>query len=108
VPSDLQISAVTVGAMTTPTAGDTARLLKTQVATCLLVWLVTIAFWINGGSPTVRYISLALAVFDTALCGFLFVKFRSLQQRAASDAVVETPDETLRRLNDSTDDSSQA
>jgi hypothetical protein len=100
--------AVKVGAMTTPNAADTARLLRTQVATCLLVWLVTIAFWINGGSPTVRYISLALAVFDTALCGYLFVKFRSLQQRASSNASLETPDENLRRLNDSTDDAGQA
>jgi predicted signal transduction protein with EAL and GGDEF domain len=94
--------------MTTPNAADTARLLKTQVATCLLVWLVTIAFWINGGSPTFRYISLALAVFDTALCGYLFVKFRALQQRASANVVVETSDETLRRLNDPTNDGGQA
>lgn len=90
--------------MSTPKAADTARLLKTQVATCLLVWLVTVAFWINGGSTVVRYFSLVLAVFDTALCGYLFVKFRSLQQQAPEAVGAETSDESLRRLNDSTDD----
>jgi hypothetical protein len=94
--------------MTAPGAADTARLLKTQGATCLLVWLVTIAFWINDGTSIIKVISLGLAVFDTAMCGYLFVKFRSLNRSKIGEPTPETSDETLRRLNDSVSDGSES
>jgi len=102
--SDLQIPAVKVGAMTSPKAADTAQLLKMQVAVCLLVWLMAIVLWLNGASRTITWITTALAIVDTGMCGYFFVKFRSLQGKSNDERLGETPDDTMRRLTDSSEE----
>jgi hypothetical protein len=94
--------------MTAPRAADTARLLKMQVATCLFVSLMAIALWLNGASRTITWIVTALAIFDTAMCAYLFAKFRSLNHSTIGEPTTESSDETLRRLNDSVSDGSES
>jgi hypothetical protein len=91
--------------MATPSAADAARMLKVQLYTSLLVSITAIVFWLNAPGQIITWIVTALAVMDAVLCGYFFFKFRSV--RPASAAQAESPEESLRRLNDSADGESQ-
>jgi hypothetical protein len=92
--------------MATSRTADAARLLKVQIVTCLLVWGTAILFWTSGEGSTITWIVTGLAVVDTAMCGYFFGKFRSIQRASSDESRGETPQDSLRRLTDSSEEQS--